>query len=470
MPAGRCAALRDDMVLLMEELRSAIPAVFESDEYRSRAGQIEAEFSERHERAFEELGAEAAKHQVGLLRTPAGFSFAPLKEGEVISAEDFAKLPDREKSRIERVIGELQEKLEGIIRNMVRWRKEQRAKLKQLNREMSLFAVGHHVDELKQRYAGFDKVLQYLDAVQQDVSTISLQPEPIPLAREKQLAPFDRHAVARVIEHSARLAGDARKLSANVRAVSDLLCEADYRSRQAGRDRATAADVEAAIEAARKRADRLRERVNEEILRGTVLIDTSGARAGQINGLSVFQLGDHAFAEPTRITATTRLGDGRVIDVQREVELGGAIHSKGVMILSAFLAARYSTNRPHSLSASLVFEQTYGLVEGDSASLAELCALLSSLADIPIRQSLAVTGSVNQLGEVQAIVREGMKYVMAGMSPMGLKRGIEKGVAAVVEELKRLSKPCTTSTEIEHVGSISANNDRGIGAIIAQAW
>lgn len=169
MPAGRGAALRDDMVLLMEELRSAIPAVFESDEYRSRAGQIEAEFSERHERAFEELGAEAAKHQVGLLRTPAGFSFAPLKEGEVISAEDFAKLPDREKSRIERVIGELQEKLEGIIRNMVRWRKEQRAKLKQLNREMSLFAVGHHVDELKQRYAGFDKVLQYLDAVQQDV-------------------------------------------------------------------------------------------------------------------------------------------------------------------------------------------------------------------------------------------------------------------------------------------------------------
>lgn len=604
MPAGRGAALRDDMVQLMEELRSAIPSVFESDEYRSRAGQIEAEFSERHERAFEELGAEAAKHQVGLLRTPAGFSFAPLKEGEVISAEDFAKLPDREKSRIERVIGELQEKLEGIIRNMVRWRKEQREKLKQLNREMTLFAVGHHVDELKQRYAGFGKVLEYLDAVQQDVianvedflraretpaaappggesptlrryqvnllvdrsansgppvvfedhptyqnlvgrvdhisqfgtlltdfalvkpgalhranggyllvdahklliqpfaweglkralatsririeslgefyslvSTISLQPEPIPLdvkvvlfgerwiyyllhaydpdftelfkvaadfedrfdrsvendqlfarliatmAREKKLAPFDCHAVARVVEHSARLAGDARKLSANVRAVSDLLCEADYWARQAGRNRATAADVEAAIEAARKRTDRLRERVNEEILRGTVLIDTSGARAGQINGLSVFQLGDHAFAEPTRITATTRLGDGRVIDVQREVELGGAIHSKGVMILSAFLAARYSTNRPHSLSASLVFEQTYGLVEGDSASLAELCALLSSLADVPIKQSLAVTGSVNQLGEVQAI--GGVNEKIEGFFDICKARGLD---------------------------------------------
>jgi predicted ATP-dependent protease len=122
-----------------------------------------------------------------------------------------------------------------------------------------------------------------------------------------------------------------------------------------------------------------------------------------VNALSVFDLGDFAFAEPTRITATTRLGEGQVIDIQREVRLGGAIHSKGVLILASFLAARYSLNRPHALAASLAFEQTYGTVDGDSASLAELCALLSSLAAAPIRQSLAVTGSVNQLGEVQAI-------------------------------------------------------------------
>ena len=130
---------------------------------------------------------------------------------------------------------------------------------------------------------------------------------------------------------------------------------------------------------------------------------TAGAAVGQVNGLSVFDLGDFAFAEPVRITATTRLGEGQVIDIQREVELGGAIHSKGVMILSAFLAARFSSNLPHALAASLVFEQTYGHVDGDSASLAELCALLSSLADVPIRQGFAVTGSINQLGEVQPI-------------------------------------------------------------------
>jgi predicted ATP-dependent protease len=161
--------------------------------------------------------------------------------------------------------------------------------------------------------------------------------------------------------------------------------------------------VQQAIDAQLHRADRLRAQVHEAILRGTVMIDTDGAKVGQVNGLSVFELGNFAFAEPTRITATTRLGEGQVIDVEREVELGGAIHSKGVMILSSFLAARFSTNRPHSLAASLVFEQTYGMVEGDSASTGELCALLSSLAELPILQSLAVTGSINQLGQVQAI-------------------------------------------------------------------
>jgi predicted ATP-dependent protease len=134
-----------------------------------------------------------------------------------------------------------------------------------------------------------------------------------------------------------------------------------------------------------------------------VLIDTDGAKIGQVNALSVIELGEFPFAAPTRITATTRIGEGQVIDIQREAALGGAIHSKGVMILSQFLAARFSANRPHSLAASLAFEQTYAQVEGDSASLAELCALLSSLAGLPVRQSLAVTGSVNQLGEVQAI-------------------------------------------------------------------
>jgi len=164
-----------------------------------------------------------------------------------------------------------------------------------------------------------------------------------------------------------------------------------------------AADVQDAIDAQIRRADRLRQTHLERILDGTLLIETSGPEIGQINALSVAMLGNYMFAQPTRITATARLGEGHVIDIEREVELGGAIHSKGVLILSSFLATRYSHSMPLSLNASLVFEQSYGGVEGDSASLAELCALLSALSDLPIDQGLAVTGSVNQYGQVQAI-------------------------------------------------------------------
>lgn len=250
------------------------------------------------------------------------------------------------------------------------------------------------------------------------------------LVERERLLPLAPAAMARVVEHSARRAGDARKLDANVRATADLLCEADQYARSAGRERMETEHVEAAIRALRARADRVHSRLHEAILRGTLMIDTDGARVGQVNGLSVLELGGHAFAEPTRITATTRLGEGHVIDVQREVELGGAIHSKGVLILSAFLAARYSQNEPHALSASLVFEQTYGVVDGDSASLAELCALLSSLSDVPLRQALAVTGSVNQLGEVQAIGAVNEK--IEGYFELCSARGLASGQGVVI--------------------------------------
>ncbi len=162
-------------------------------------------------------------------------------------------------------------------------------------------------------------------------------------------------------------------------------------------------DVERALSEAERRSDRVRERIYEAIRRGTVRIDTSGSATGQVNGLSVLQLGDFAFGQPSRITATARLGSGKVVDIERETELGGPIHSKGVLILSSFLAARYAPDHPMSMSASLTFEQSYGMVDGDSASMAELCALLSALADAPIQQRFAITGSVNQRGQVQAI-------------------------------------------------------------------
>ncbi len=588
LPSGRGSALAGDMARLVDNLRIAIPAIFESDEYRSRGEQIDAEFNDRHEKAFSALSAEAVTHAVTLLRTPNGFSLAPMKEGEVIAAEDYEKLPQEERQRIEAALPMLQQKLEKLIRTSMQWRKERMEKIQQLNREMTLMAVGHSVEELRTRYQDISRVLAYLTAVQEDIvnsaeefrhageapanlpamlagpvtfhryqvnpimdrngldgldgapvvfeehptysnligridhlaqfgtlitnftllkpgalhrasggyllldahkvltqpgaweglkralstrcirieslaemysmaSTVSLEPETIPLdvkvvlfgerslyytlhaydpdfqrlfkvgvdfedvierdqgnlqrfaralatlQRREKLLPLNRSAVARLVEHSARMTGDSRKLSGNIQAMADLLAEADHRARSHNASQISAAQVQHAVDAQLQRADRVRDRMHESILRGTVMIDTEDARVGQVNGLFVFEVGGFTFAEPARITATTRLGEGQLIDVQREVELGGSIHSKGVLILSSFLAAHYSSSRPHSMSASLVFEQTYGEVDGDSASLAELCALLSSLADAPIAQSFAVTGSVNQLGQVQAI-------------------------------------------------------------------
>lgn len=585
LPAGTGAKLCQSMRLLVEELRAAIPGAFESEDYRAKAEEIQTDFSAREEKAIQELGDEAQARQIALLRTPNGFGFAPLKDGEVIKPDDYDKLPEVEKTHVEARIAELQTHLERILRHDIpTWKRDARDRLKRLNRMTTLAAVEHLVDELRRAYSTIPQIQDYLDSVQQDVidnvndfrrneeaggeqqigsdhpqfrryrvnllvdhadtqgapvvfddhpmyhnligrvehqaqfgnlvtdfnlikpgslhranggyllldvrhvltqlyaweglkqvlrarqirieslaqilslvSTVSLQPEPVPLnvkvvlfgerlfyyllyaydpefaelfkveadfadqfertpeahllyarlvatlARREQMLPLLRSAVARVIEHGARLADDAEKLSAHMQGIADLLREADYWARQAGREAVALEDVQHALDTQQLRASRIKERVQEEILRGTVLIDSAGSRVGQVNGLSVIALGNTAFAQPTRITATTRLGDGELVNIEREVKLSGAIHSKGVLILASFLAERYAKNRPLPLSASLVFEQSYGSVDGDSASAAELCALLSSLASESLKQSLAVTGSINQFGQIQAI-------------------------------------------------------------------
>jgi predicted ATP-dependent protease len=223
------------------------------------------------------------------------------------------------------------------------------------------------------------------------------------VAAGEGLLALDGSGVARVIEHAARLAEHQGKLTTNLTQIADLLREADYVARLRKAASIGEQDVRGALDAQRRRTDRIRERVLETFDDGTVLLDTSGRVVGQINGLSVSSIGKSSFGRPTRITARVRLGKGEVVDIEREVQLGGPIHSKGVMILAGYLGSHYGLERPLSLSASLVFEQSYAGVEGDSASLAELCALLSALADVPILQSFAVTGSVNQRGEVQAI-------------------------------------------------------------------
>jgi len=626
LPPGQAVGLRQAMERLVEDLRSSIPAAFETEDYRTRKQVIEEEVKEHHTKVFDDLQQQGQEKGIALVRTPGGLAFAPMQKNEVMDPEEFQKLPQQERERIEKDIKALQQQLQASLRQAPQWDREGREKLKALNREVATFAVGHLIDELRKKYTAIPPVVEFLNAVQQDVienveaflnppesplaamtgtpqpqqtksqpffrrylvnvmvdhsksegapvvyednptyqnligqaeymaqlgaiftdfgllragalhqanggyllldavrvlsqpyaweglkralrsgqirieslgqalsliSTASLEPEPIPLsvkvvlvgerllyyllcqrddefdelfkvavdfneeidrspanqllyakligqlARQEKLLPFDRGAVARVIEHSARIAGDAEKLSLHNRTLSDLLREADYWTRKEGRAVVAAEDVQRAIDSQVYRASRLRDRYREEVLRGTLMIDTEGAKVGQVNGLSVVQPGRFAFGHPSRITARVRLGRGEVVDIEREVELSGPIHSKGVLILSGFLGARYSSDRPLSLSASLVFEQSYSGVEGDSASSAELYALLSALAETPIKQSLAVTGSVNQRGEVQAI--GGVNEKIEGFFDLCHARGLtgEQGVLIPASNVKHL--------------------------------
>ncbi len=620
LPFGMGTKLNADIENLVDYLRSAIPALFESDEYRAKANAIQEEFRKRQDQVFTELADDAVKHDIVLLRTQEGFAFAPTQNQEVIPPEGYEKLPEEDRRRYEASIAEFQKRLESILNHIPQWQRERNERVKQLNRETMLATVEQMINELRSTYSDLPEVIKYLDIIQQDmvengdlflkqkesytlsgmsistretfhrykinvlvtnvtksgapivsednptysnligrvehiaqlgalvtdftlikagalhranggyllldirkvlmqpfaweglkralksrevyieslgqmyslVSTVSLEPEPIPLeakivlfgdrllyyllqeydpefgelfkvaadfeeqierntethqlyarlvatlSRKEELLPFDRSAVARVIEHSARLVGDAERLSTHMHSVANLLRESDYCASEAGHAAIEASDVQRAIDSQIRRQDRLRDQLYEAILRDTLMISTEGKVTGQVNGLSVIALGDFAFAQPTRITATTRLGDGEMINIEREVKLSGAIHSKGVLILSSFLASKFARNQPLALSASLVFEQSYGYIDGDSASLAELCALLSNLANAPIKQSLAITGSVNQFGQAQAIGAVNEK--IEGFFDICIARGLngEQGVLIPAANVKHL--------------------------------
>ena len=223
------------------------------------------------------------------------------------------------------------------------------------------------------------------------------------MTQQEKTMPFDRGAVARVVEYGSRVAEDQDQLSTRFGTIADLIREAAHRAGQNSHHAVTAADVQAAEEARRYRQNLVEERLQESMVKGTVLLDTAGAAIGRINGLSVISMGDYAFGHPVRITATVGPGRRGVVSIEREVELSGPIHGKGVLILGGYLLRKYTQKGPLSLSASLVFEQSYSMVEGDSASLAELCVLLSAIAGVPLRQDVAVTGSVNQHGQVQPV-------------------------------------------------------------------
>ncbi len=586
MPAGRGTELRQDIAQLIGEAYTAIPTAFESEDYQTRQQAIEEEFKEYQEKTFEDVQQFARERGIKIIQTATGFVFAPLHKDKAISPKEYEKLPQDDKEHLEQLTDEVGKELQRAMQLIPQEARKVRARIRELDREVSMYAVGGLINQLLDKYRAMEQVVAYLKEMQADIvdnvdiflatpeqggrthglestespamrryavnviidhggdrgaplvfedhptfpnlvgkiehmsemgtlvtnftliragalhranggylvldaakllvqpfaweglkralkssrvrirslgevlsliSTVSLEPQPIPLrlkvillgnrllyyllqaydpefmdlfkvavdfddeidrtpensrqfarllaayGKHEHLMPLDRSGTARVLEECARHAGDAEKISAQIRHAVDIVREADFYTRNNGREIIDSEEVQRAIDARTRRDGRIRDRLQEEILRGIILIDTDGDRVGQVNGLAVAQLGESAFAHPCRITARVALGSGEVVDIEREVELGGPIHSKGVLILSGFLAARYVIDQPLSLFASLVFEQTYGGIEGDSASAAELCALLSALAQIPVQQGLAITGSVNQHGQIQAI-------------------------------------------------------------------
>lgn len=578
LPPGMGRKLRDDLNNLIEDLRSGIPAVFESEEYQSRLQELEQAMQRRQREGLDAIRDEARRLNILMLTTPGGFTFAPAKGDDIMEMEVFRKLPEEERARVEKNMKALQAKLQHTIQQVPRLTRELRKQVAALNEEMMQAVIGGPLQELAEAYAAEPPVQAHLQAVrkfiiahvnvfQQDepevppeaifsrfqinllvdngnlegapvvyqdlpthqhlvgriehhvrdgalltdfsliragalhqanggyllldarnvlmqpaawetlkrilrageiriesleqayglISTVSLEPEPVPLdikivlvgdrmlyylltaydpefaelfkvqvdledefersednqqmfarmlatlVREFGLRHLTPDGVAAVVEQASRIVDDQERLSASNQAIADLLREADYWADKGHSQLITRSQVEKAVIEQTYRAERLRESSLTHIRRGTVIIATDGETVGQVNGLSVLQLGHFMFGRPTRITATARPGRGQVVDIEREAKLGGPIHSKAVMILSRFLASRYAADEELSLSASLAFEQSYGGIEGDSASVAEVCALVSAIGRIPLKQSLAVTGSINQHGEVQAV-------------------------------------------------------------------
>lgn len=253
-------------------------------------------------------------------------------------------------------------------------------------------------DSLFKIVADFDDYVPWDDDQQHSYAALLAR-----LVAESGIRHLTAAAVASTLEQSSRLADDQRRLSARVRDLQDILREADQLAGADGDERIDAHHIDAVIAGRAYRVDRVRELIQENIRRGVILVETRGARIGQVNGLSVAQIGKLVFGQPARITATARLGHDKLIDIEREARLGGRLHSKAVLIVANFIGARYAREHPLPLHASLVFEQSYGGIEGDSASVAEVCALLSAIIQRPIRQDIAITGSMDQHGRAQAI-------------------------------------------------------------------
>ena len=586
LDAGKGKIFQKDVADFISTVRRELPRSFESEDYAVKRDETVKKIEQEGTALFSQLSRKAQEEGFTLQRTPVGVYLIPVVDGHPLKEEEFMALPPERREEIQKKRDELNVDLRNALRQLRSLEAHTKEEITKLNREVALYAIGHLIANLKEKYEKYAEVVLYLEQVQDDIlsnieqfvkepqpapspfpaswmkdlpfrkyevnllvdnsslkgspvitegnptyynlsgriekeaqfgvlttdftmirggslhaanggylvlpaedvlrdsiawdslkrslrdrcitieepgerlgffTTKGLKPQPIPLdvkvvlignpqlyqmlymldrdfkelfkvkadfdtsmdrneenvqmyasfvctlCQKEGLSHLDKSAVAKIIEYSSRLAEDQNKLSTRFADVADIIREAHFYSSSENTQHITGEHVKKATEEKLYRSSLVEDKVQEMIEKGLILIDTTGSKVGQVNGLSVMSLGDFSFGRPSRVTAAVGLGRKGIIDIEREAKLGGNIHTKGVMILSGYLSSKYAQDKPLSLSCHLVFEQSYGGVEGDSASSTELYCILSSLSNLPINQGIAVTGSVNQKGEVQAI-------------------------------------------------------------------
>ncbi|HII95812.1 MAG TPA: AAA family ATPase [Candidatus Methanofastidiosum sp.] len=602
--AGQGRVFHKDMTNFLNEAKINLPKAFESEDFAlKREATIQKIDAERN-RIFSELNRKAEKEGLIVQSTPMGFIFVPIVSGRPMTEEEFIALNPETKDDIQKKRDKLNSELRLVFRQLKELDSKTFEEIKELNKEVALFTMGHLVDDLNKKYSDYPDIINYLKEVQEDIlenlalfykpnvpqapvqapwaeelpfrkymvnlftdnstltgrpvvvelnptyqnlfgriekeaqfgmlttdftmirggsihkanggylvipaeelvknlfsydglkralsseeaiveeagerlgfiTTKGLRPAPIPLnakvviignpmiyqtlfsldpdfkelfkvkaefdinmdfndgnvknyvsficslCSKENLLHLDSSAIGKVIEYGARLADDQEKLSTRFADIADIIREANFYAKQDKNNVIKDLHVVKAVEEKNYRSNLIQERLNEMVTRGFYLIETEGEAVGQINGLAVLSLGDYAFGRPSRVTATVNIGRGGIIDIEREAKMGGNIHSKGVMILGGYLAENFAQDKPLNLTARLVFEQNYEGVDGDSASSTELYAILSALSEVPIKQYFAVTGSVNQKGEVQAI--GGVNYKIEGFYEICKAKGL----------------------------------------------
>jgi lon-related putative ATP-dependent protease len=614
---GRAVGFKGDMRELVDLLKVEIPRVFESKEYDKSRSSIFEEFQKKQKVQFGGLEEEVKAKGFNIRKTVSGLVIVPVSEaGEPLSEEDFEALEQEHKDRIEKVGRQFQERLDDVVRTVKVDEKDVKKSLETLERDAAISAVGHQIDDLKDKYREHEKITDFLEQVQEDIlahledfkggedaaaqspipymkppkaeptytryevnilvnneecrgapcviesnptyynlfgriehkfqygmavtdfsmikagalhranggyiiievadllknlfsydalkrslrnreirmediweqyrlmTTTTLKPEAIALdvkvilignpyvyymlynldedyremfkvkadfdsvmdrnggsiakysefvaskCKEEGLLHFDRSGMARVIEHGSRLAEHREKLSSKFSEISDLLRESHYWAKKDGCDAVSAGHVEKALWEKTYRNRRLDDRMREMMAEDTLIVETAGGRVGQVNGLAVLSMGDYSFGKPSRITAKTFAGKAGVLNIERETKMSGKIHDKAILIINNYLGGKYALRKPISLSASITFEQLYEMIEGDSATCAELYALLSSLGNVPLKQNIAVTGSMDQNGDVQPI--GGVNEKIEGFFDLCHMRGLDGSHGVII--------------------------------------